>query len=101
MYNVYIMNIYKQYASVRLELEKLEEKAGALKVQILEDLKSRNIKKDENSFGVFSLCSKKNWSFSPKIKKLEENLKIAKYTEQEKGIAKVDITEYLTWTSIK
>lgn len=95
-----MQNIYKEYADVRHELEVLETKRDYLKNEILRDLKRQKVDKVEGEYGKFTVCQKKNWIYSKKLSALEENLKIQKVEEQEKGIAKAEVTEYITYKPV-
>lgn len=87
--------LYKDYAEVKFQIKLLEEQKNLLQKDILEDLHKDGVDKFEGEIGKFTICSKKSWKYSKKITKLEDDLKIKKTEEQEKGIAKVEESEYL------
>lgn len=91
------MDIYEQYALLKAQEASIGDKIDAMKVKIIEDMKKRNKTKDENSWGKFSIASKKTYTYSKKVVKLEEEVKILKNTEVEKGIAKAKETNYLLY----
>lgn len=92
---------YKKYAEVLLEIKALEAQRETLKEEVLEALRKEPDGRKETGFGKFTLSGKKVWTYSDKIKAMNEKLKIAQEKEQKKGIAKATITEYVTFTSPK
>lgn len=87
--------IYHDFAEVKAQIKFLEEQESLLKAQIIKDLHKRKVDKLEGEFGTFTICNKKKYTYSKKLQKLEEDLKIKKYEEQEKGVAKVEVSEYI------
>lgn len=94
-------SLYEKYADIREKLAIIELAESALKAEILEEMKKSGLDKHETEVGKFIICSKKKWSYSKKVLKIEEDLKVQKFTEQEKGIAKVEETSYLAFTPPK
>ena len=90
----------KRYAEVREAIKELEAKEAEIKSEIVEDMQKNKLDKVESDFGMFTLASRKSWKFSDKVVALEEKLKIAKFTEQEKGIAKSSETTYMVYKPI-
>lgn len=86
---------YKQYADIKLQIRFLEERAEELNKEIVADMQDNKVEKVETEFGKFTICTKKTWKFSPKVKSLEEKVKLAKIDEQERGIAKAEESNYL------
>lgn len=81
------MEIYKQYADLVAQANMLDYQITELKTKIVEDMKSRDAKSEK-------------LSYSNNIKELENSVKIAKIEEEEKGIATVEMTEFLTFKGI-
>lgn len=94
-------DIYKEYALLALKLEELEEKKENMRRRILEDLIMRAEDKHNTSFGTFTVANKIVWTYSPKVEKLEERLKLSRITEQKKGIAKYTEKPYLMYAPKK
>jgi hypothetical protein len=88
-------NIYKEYAEAKQAIKDLETKADLMKKAILHDLEERGVKCEKKEFGSFSLVSKKSWKYTPAVEKLNEDLKMLQFEEQEKGIAKASESHYL------
>lgn len=89
--------LYKKYAMVRAERAEIEAKEALLKEQILEDMQKSGNSKLELDFGKFTVCMKKTWTYSKKVEKMLNEVKIQKYTEEESGKAKVEVTNYLAF----
>ena len=81
--------LLQQYATVRAKQEALETEEKILKVQIIDAFRNEPKTKIEKDYGVFTYSSRKNWSYSSKIEKMEEDIKIKKVEEIERGIAKI------------
>lgn len=94
-------NIYKEYADIKFQTKALELREAELKKAILNDLKSQKLNKVESEFGNFTVASKNKYTYSKKIQKLEEDLKIKKNEEVEKGNAKVEVTEYIMYKPLE
>lgn len=94
------MELLKKYAMLELSFKALEEQKKALREEIVEDFKKKGIEKMDSEFGSFTVCKKKSWKYSAKIKSLEDKVKIEKSKEQKKGIAEESISEYLLFKEI-
>lgn len=91
------MEIYKQYADLMQQSKALDTQLEEVKAQIVEDMKTREVKTEKHEFGTFTMTSRKKVSYSDNIKELENSVKIAKIEEEEKGIATIETTEFLTF----
>lgn len=87
--------LYKEYADIKAKMKELTEKEDFLKKTILAELDKNGVEKVETTVGKFTVAKRKNWVYSDNIVALKENMKIAEIEEQEKGIAKAEITKYL------
>ena len=94
------MEIYKQYAELVAQANMLEYQITELKAKIVEDMKSRDTKSEKHEYGTFTMTSRKKVSYTYKIKELENSVKIAKIEEEEKGLATIETTEFLTFKGI-
>lgn len=91
--------LLKKYATLREKIAELEAQESALKAEIMEAMGEE--KKVDSDYGTFTKAFRKSWTFSDKVKAIEEKLKIQKFTEQEKGIAACTETPYLVYKPIK
>ena len=89
--------MYKEYADLKLQLRILEAKEAQLKLAILSDLHKQKVDKIEGDYGKFTICQKKRWTYSRKLQKFEEDIKIQKIEEQESGKAKSEDSEYVMY----
>jgi len=93
--------LLKQYAALETEFRILEEKKAVLRMSILEDLKKNQRDKVESEYGKFTVAHKITWTYTPAVTQLDERLKIARFKEQEKGLAKATQSDYLLFKGIK
>ena len=93
--------MYEQYAKIKKEIEVLETIADDLKKKIVADMKERNMPKQQEAYGSFTLVKKAKYIYSDEVKKIEDIVKMAKIEEEEKGIAQIEETEYLTFKAVK
>lgn len=89
---------YKEYAAIMAKISDLEKERDELKGVLIEKLKDEPENKKKFDWGNFTLAFRKNWSYSDKVKAMEEKVKIAKDKEQKKGIAKATVTEFVMFT---
>lgn len=94
------MNIYEQYATIRKQIASLETLEADLKLKLIEDMKTKNSVKEELPFGRFSIKTRKNYTYSPAIKELEDAVKIKKIEEVEKGVAVMSETQYVEFKEV-
>ena len=90
--------ILKQYAEIKRQIVSLQDQESILKQAVMSELENNNLKKAETAYGKFTIATRRSYIYSGKIEILEDKLKIAKLTEQEKGIAGSKETNYLIFT---
>jgi len=95
------MEIYKQYAELKLQAELLDEQMKSVKEQIMSDMRSRLVSSEKHDYGSFTIASRKTYKYSKNVELMEESVKIAKIEEVERGIADVEEINYLTFKSPK
>lgn len=95
------MTIYEQYAILNAKIEQLETEKTALRVSILEDMIKRGVEKEETSIGSFKKTTIKTWTYTPKVKELEDQFKAEKAKEQSTGEATFEENASLRFTGIK
>lgn len=89
--------LLKEYAKLREKIADLEKTEKILKEAIIKDMEKNKLEKLESEFGNFTKAARKVWSYSKKVLKLEEEVKLKKIEEQEKGVAKMSETVYLVF----
>lgn len=87
--------LLKEYAFVRINLRALEAEEELLREKILDSLLKEQLDKVESVYGDFTVAKKVAWEYTDKVKKIEERLKITKAKEQDRGIAKSKVINYL------
>lgn len=93
--------LLKQYSDLRSKIAALETEESILKTKIVEEMATSGEEKVESDYGTFTMAHRKSWKYSSKVGDIEEKLKIQKFTEQEKGIAKSTETPYLIYKGVK
>ena len=92
---------FERYAQIKRDMKALEEEETLLKKEILKDLDENKTDKVVFGFGSFKVATRTSYRYSEKVQAISERLKLAQVREQEKGIAKVIESPYLTFTSPK
>lgn len=87
--------LYKKYATLKDKIKALQLEEDELKEEIVKDMKKNKTIKEQKEYGTFTICNKSSWTYSDGLKAKEEKLKIAKFKEQEQGIAEEKVTNYL------
>lgn len=91
-------NLYALYSALDRELKKLEEEKETLRSQIISDLQSQSVDKVETDYGTFTVAHRVSYTYTDKVKALEEKVKLAKVKEEQKGLAEAKETQYLRYT---
>lgn len=91
----------QMYAELRAEIKGLETRESDLKMEIVKEMEAESLDKVESDYGNFTIGRRKTWSYSDKVAQIEEKLRIQRFTEQEKGIAKSSETPYLIFKAVK
>lgn len=93
--------LLKEVADAIQLRKELEVKEKALKDALLLELKKANKESDESEVGKVTIARRSYYTYSEMVTKLEEEVKIKKVEEVEKGIAKEEVTEYLLFKEAK
>ena len=89
--------LLKQYSELELAFTALEDERTALRGKIVAEFIANKVEKEETAYGSFTLGRRSNYTYTDKIKLLEDKVKIAKHKEVEKGLATEKVTEYLVY----
>jgi aspartate/tyrosine/aromatic aminotransferase len=92
--------LFKKYQELDEEYKKLEERRKEVREAIVEELQKEGISTLDSDHGKFTIATRTSYSYSDKVKALEEKVKIAKVREQQKGIAQTSETQYLVFTQV-
>lgn len=90
-----------RYAQVKMQMDALSKEADELKGEITEEMVHQGVAKDETPYGTFSIQSRTTWTYSEKVQKMSDALKVEQINEQEKGIAKPKVSETLYYKASK
>ena len=93
--------LFEKYSNLDFEIKQLEEQKTMLRSEILDELKQNDVVKQETKYGVFTTASRKSYEYTETVKKLEEKVKLQKVKEEQKGSAKLKLTEYLVFNAPK
>lgn len=84
-----------ELATVAAEIKTLKAKEEELKLKIMGEMKAAGVDTYKSDFGTVSHVTRKSYTYSPEVAKLNEALKLKKVEEEERGIAEVSVTEYV------
>ena len=93
--------LFADYAKLDAESRAMEVRKVLLKLEILAKMHQEKMEKAETLYGKFTIGSRLVWTYSAKINKLTESLKMAKIKEEQKGTAKHTTSEFLVFTAPK
>jgi len=94
-------DIYAQLAKIQAQRKVLEAQEQEIKVAILTEMQDTDVTTVTNKYGKFTVSARNSYIYSEAVDKLMEKVKLAKYKEEKKGIAKAKVTTYLTYTAPK
>lgn len=86
----------KTLAALVLEEKQLKVKIEEAKGLIVDELKAKDLSSFKTDYGTFTIGTRRSWTYTPAVKKMEEKLKLKKVEEEEKGVAQVKVSEFLT-----
>lgn len=87
MINQQQKEILESFASIKKEINILDNKAEDLKVQVLEIMQSNELGEVEVGNDKISIGSRRSWSYSEVVKDLEKTFKDKQKEEQQLGTA--------------
>lgn len=85
----------EEYAFISIEIKRLEERKKELAAQLMDYMQQENITKQKTEHGTFSIASRKSWTYTDNVKKLEMEYKTLKNREEKMGIATFKENFYL------
>lgn len=85
--------MYEKYIEIQNQIDVLESQKDSIRKKIEETLPTEGFKNEKiNAFWT----TKKKWTYSPKVKGLEAEIKATKEKEEEEGLAKFEEVKQLT-----
>lgn len=109
-------NKFKEYAEIKNQIKELTAKSKEIQKEVQEEMEQNEIDKVESDFGSFYFTTRKSYSFSDKVEKLEESrqkkydeviqpldekIEGEKEKEKEDGTAEVKESKSLTFRASK
>lgn len=92
---------FELYAIIDAQIKELTKEKDELKEKIIQDMVARGEEKEATPFGNFALAKLKTWTYTEKVKELEEEYKARKAQEESTGEATFEIKPSLRFTGIK
>ena len=80
-------NNYDQYAVISAQIDALKVQKDEIKANIMAHMEENEESKVETAVGKFSITQLKTWTYTPKVKELNEEFKAQKATEESTGEA--------------
>lgn len=93
--------LFKQYADLQGQISTLEDMKEMLRAEIMVAMDKEVVDKAITEYGSFTIANKTTYTYSSKIKTLEDKVKVAKAKEVNDGTAAVKISNYLLFKGIK
>lgn len=75
-----------EYAEIAIQEKEIAAKKARVK-QNIEELLPQESTTLDTTYGKFTMVGRKNWTYSPAVKRIEEDLKILKVEEEESEVA--------------
>lgn len=94
-------SLFAQFVTLEAEYKDLGTRRDALRQVIVEEMQKNGTDKEENTYGKFTVASKKSYTYTEAVNKKVEALKLAKYKEEKNGKATVSETHYLRFTAVE
>ncbi|HBP64564.1 MAG TPA: hypothetical protein DD730_09875 [Desulfosporosinus sp.] len=92
----------EQYAALANQIKELEAQKDLLNTQIMDSMNQEGLTNSKTSAGEFLIAWRKSYEYSIWTRILEEDLKVAKKTEEGNGTAVIaKQTTYLRFLPIK
>ena len=92
---------YEQYAVLDAKIKALTNEKDELKVLIIEDMVARGEENANTAVGKFTIAKLKTWTYTDRVKELEEEYKAKKAEEESTGDATYVEKPSLRYTQIK
>lgn len=96
-----VANIFEEYASVDAQIAALELKKEQLRPHILQAMIDQKMTKMETAVGTFSRGVRKVWTYTEKVKEMDQALKAQKALEESTGDAQLEEVDQLRFTKVK
>jgi len=93
--------LYEEYAVLNDQIRLLTEQKDELKGKIINEMEDKKETNVDTAVGKFTIAKCKTWTYTEKVKELEEEFKAQKATEQSTGDASFEEKPSLRFTQFK
>lgn len=83
-------DLYQQYAMMKIATKMMEERIDELNEYIVDEMKDKELEKQQFEFGSFSLSTRKTYKYTEAVNSLADKLKAQKKAEEESGEATLE-----------
>ncbi len=85
-----------QLAALVAKQKAIEAEIVELKLKLIDEMKASDIASYKTDYGTFTMGQRKTYLYTDDVKKLEDAVKIKKVEEEEKGLAQVKVSEFIS-----
>lgn len=97
-----LTELLMQYENLHIAADEIEEQKKIIAQQIKEEFQKQGATKSKKlSQGYISIGQRKNWTFSPAVQDIKDDLKKLEAEEKKSGIATYDVSEYIMYKKTK
>lgn len=89
--------LVEELSNIALKKKELSDKEEIIKEGLLTEMSKENLTKIPGAYGTVSVSSRKTYTFTDAIKKLEEKTKIKKDDEIKQGLATFKESQFITF----
>lgn len=86
-----------ELASIALAKKELADKEEVIKDALLAEMHKAGVTKEPTGYGTASITSRKTYTFTDAVTNLEQKVKIKKDEEIKKGLALVEVKEFISF----
>lgn len=94
--------IFKQYIELKEQIEALEAQKDELMYQVMNEIEEDGQTQKITPYGKFVIVPRRTYIYSDRVKKIQEELYVAKKTEENEGIAELkSATQHIRVEKVK
>lgn len=91
----------KKYAKIQAQIAELTKQRESIKAVIIDNMLEHNETSKDTTYGKFTVYTTTSYTYTDAVKKLEDEVKVAKVKEEQKGLAIKNETPSLRFTLAK
>ena len=89
-------NHTKELASLTAEQKAIEAKIVDIKLKLIDEMKASDLSSYKADYGTFTMGQRKTYVYTDAVKTLEDQVKLKKVEEEERGLAQVKVSEFIS-----